>query len=81
MTRSCHYCNEPEQITPTGRKELRPYGPGGALVCFDCAYATPARAAETGIELQRAMNRIESQGFDIMLTDHGFLPVKLFGES
>ena len=24
-------------------KDLRPYGPGGALVCFPCATATPER--------------------------------------
>lgn len=28
--------------------DLRPYGPGGALVCFDCATATPERERATG---------------------------------
>jgi hypothetical protein len=35
---ACHFCG------PTGR-ELRPYGPGGSLVCFPCATATPERDA------------------------------------
>ena len=36
----CHYCG------PTDR-ELRPYGPNGANVCFPCAMATPEREKET----------------------------------
>jgi hypothetical protein len=36
---ACHYC------TKTG--DLRPYGPRGSMVCFDCAMATPERKAET----------------------------------
>jgi hypothetical protein len=28
-------------------KELRPYGPGGALTCFPCAFGTPEREAAT----------------------------------
>lgn len=35
----CHYCNK--------TNDLRPYGPKGAMVCFDCAMATPEREAET----------------------------------
>lgn len=36
----CHYCDKTD--------DLRPYGPGGAMVCFGCAMATPEREAETG---------------------------------
>ena len=35
----CHYCDE--------SSDLRPYGPRGAFVCFDCAMSTPERKAET----------------------------------
>jgi hypothetical protein len=35
----CFYCKSTE-------KELRPYGPSGATVCFDCAMSTPERALE-----------------------------------
>lgn len=38
--RACHYCK-------TAEKELRPYGPGGAWVCFPCAFETPERKAQT----------------------------------
>lgn len=27
--------------------ELRPYGPGGAPICFECAFATPEKKAQT----------------------------------
>lgn len=37
--RYCCYCEE--------QKDLRPYGPRGAMVCFDCAMSTPDREAET----------------------------------
>jgi hypothetical protein len=33
---TCYYCG------PTDL-ELRPYGPGGATVCYPCATATPER--------------------------------------
>lgn len=35
----CHYCGK--------TNDLRPYGPRGAMVCFDCAMSTPERKAET----------------------------------
>lgn len=36
----CFYCS-------ALHKEMRPYGPKGAYVCFDCAMATPERKAQT----------------------------------
>lgn len=36
MQRVCHYCGSTD-------RELRPYGPGGAFVCFPCVTATPER--------------------------------------
>lgn len=37
---SCLYCS-------TTTRELRPYGPGGAWVCFECAFGTPERKSQT----------------------------------
>lgn len=34
----CHYCDK--------TRDLRPYGPRGAMVCFGCATSTPQREAE-----------------------------------
>ncbi len=36
----CHYCGTTEH--------LRPYGPGGAPICFSCMKASPEREAEAG---------------------------------
>lgn len=36
----CHYCDTAH--------DLRPYGPRGSMVCFECAMASPERRAETG---------------------------------
>lgn len=35
----CHYCGT--------RDSTRPYGPGGARVCWDCAHETPEREVQT----------------------------------
>lgn len=35
----CHYCCRTDE-------ELRPYGPGGSMVCFDCA-TSPEHEGET----------------------------------
>jgi hypothetical protein len=46
----CHYCGRDEDHTLNERGkmtvELRPYGPGGAPICFECATATPEREAQ-----------------------------------
>lgn len=55
----CFYCS-------ALHKEMRPYGPKGAYVCFDCAMATPERKAQTG------------QAFDAQLDAAG--PVSVIGE-
>lgn len=39
MTERCHYCG-------TQESELRPYGPRGTWVCFECATSTPEREAQ-----------------------------------
>lgn len=39
----CSVCLHPEDDSDY---ELRPYGPMGALICFDCMQSTPARRAE-----------------------------------
>lgn len=36
---ACHYCY-------TTERELRPYGPGGASICFPCMKSDPERERE-----------------------------------
>lgn len=38
VAKHCHYC---QQAKP--RADLRPYGPGGAYVCFPCIKSSPER--------------------------------------
>ena len=54
----CHYCGLlTGQVDPRGKPvEMRPYGPGGAWVCFGCAMATPEREKETESNLGAAMD-------------------------
>ena len=41
---ACYVCHKAEEDDP--EVELRPYGPKGAWVCFDCMKASPEREAE-----------------------------------
>lgn len=54
---SCHYCGCTDDGKPD--HELRPYGPGGAAVCFPCAMKTPARKAETKKQTHAAFDAAE----------------------
>lgn len=50
-TRRCETCDCEDTFTghPGGdsKTELRPYGPGGSLICFRCAHATPQAEKQT----------------------------------
>ncbi len=66
----CHYCG------PTGAG-LRPYGPGGSLICFPCMKATPEReqtAKQAAIALVAAAAAISPHGA-VILTKNGPQPV------
>jgi len=39
----CYLCHKAEEDDP--EVELRPYGPNGAWLCFDCMIASPEREA------------------------------------
>lgn len=69
---TCHYCHE--AFNEAG--DLRPYGPGGALVCYDCAHATPERTATAKRAMQVSMAAAEAMSPDgaIVLNDEGFHP-------
>ena len=49
------YAQESQQCDMCGEiKELRPYGPNGETICYECAASTPEMRAST----ERAMKRI-----------------------
>ena len=51
MERQCGTCGRVEDRTLDERGkqkvELRPYGPGGTDICFQCAFATPDAEKQT----------------------------------
>ena len=56
--------------------ELRPYGPGGADICFECATATPEAKAQTRAAfgaLLDANTAISPTGV-VAITDEGLRP-------
>jgi hypothetical protein len=66
---NCHYCG-------TTEREMRPYGPGGSLVCFPCATATPEREKdmEAQFGLLLAANEAISPSGATVLTADGPVP-------
>lgn len=48
IARSCCYCGSEDE-------ELRPYGPGGKDVCFDCAMGTDERKRQTESSFARQL--------------------------
>jgi hypothetical protein len=77
--RACIYCKRPEDLVGRNAKgmfavELRPYGPGGALVCFECAMHPEHRE-----ETERAFKaRLDAAGDVAILTDEGPAPGREF---
>lgn len=43
----CGQCGRAENFQADSKSELRPYGPGGSLICYRCAFATPEAEART----------------------------------
>lgn len=43
----CETCKKPENFPDEPKSELRPYGPGGSMICFSCAFATPETEKQT----------------------------------
>lgn len=70
----CCVCNRAEDrsVDPETNKfrcELRPYGPGGKPICFQCAMSSPERTAEARSAMRRSL---EAVGDAVVLDDHGF---------
>ncbi len=75
--KACHYCAS-EAGTPIADSkevvELRPYGPDGADVCFDCG-TSPEHEAETSAAMLRLINGIVAGGYGIGITSEGIVPL------
>jgi hypothetical protein len=73
---ACHYCQQ-EEGTPIPDSdqviELRPYGPGGADVCFDCG-TSPEHKEETMVQMGMIVKQAMQEGKGIVITDKGIRP-------
>jgi hypothetical protein len=74
----CCDCKKPENnelgLNGMVQVELRPYGPGGAWICYDCAMGSDERKAIAEQNLAARFDAIEQAGKTIMLTEHGIFP-------
>lgn len=70
---ACHYCKQ-EEGTPipdsTDVIELRPYGPDGSGVCFDCG-TSPEHEEETMTNMLAIVMGIVKSGHTPVITDTG----------
>ena len=84
--RVCCSCGRPDRIeVKTGDSELRPYGPGGAWICFPCAM-TPERRDETDRQFGQQLSSAERTalaegGAGVVLTPDGPKPLLKKGPS
>jgi hypothetical protein len=62
----CFYCKEEKS-----EEELRPYGPNGERVCFDCAMATPERRLQTDQNFKNLLGAYMAVGKPIVFTKTG----------
>lgn len=60
----CHYCEQ--------TKDLRPYGPKGAPLCFKCMKASPEREKEAAANFSSQMFHCNSDA--VVGTKHGPVP-------
>ena len=69
--RKCFYCGTPE----TDGDELRPYGPSGAWLCFDCMKVDPERETEAKRQFGARLEHAGLVGGGVAtLTDAGIVP-------
>lgn len=68
MKEKCGTCERPNGL---GKRELRPYGPGGTNICFECATSTPKANAEAKRQFGAKLKEAGPRSF---LTEDGPLP-------
>ena len=72
---TCHYCGRTENFPRVESRgpqvELRPYGPGGACVCFQCMTATPEREAQARRKFGAQLEAAEAAGSGVSTLTSG----------
>lgn len=59
MLRTCYHCGLPGG---TGKRELRPYGPGGVDVCAECVLGDKAHPERENVAKQEPAKRFLHTG-------------------
>lgn len=70
--RHCSKCKRPE-TAGNGHSELRPYGKGGALICYDCMMSSPSDQTIAESQFGGLLDQIEGPA---VLTPRGPKPLK-----
>ena len=55
--------------------DLRPYGPNGKWVCFQCAFSTPDAKAETERNFVAQLESASNSSNMVMLSEVGPVPI------
>lgn len=70
----CYKC---DQLNGPKERELRPYGPGGQPICYECASATPETDAAAMAEFGRQLDAADKTTGVALLTKEG--PISYIG--
>lgn len=81
MERRCCYCGQLEDLNNNGQgffvRDLRPYGPGGALTCLSCVMSDPEKDAEAKRQMDKVFEAMEKRGEMPLFTQQGPVGVKV----
>ncbi len=65
---SAQVCGQCGVEAGKGKDELRPYGPGGSLICYSCGTSDPEAEEQARSEFDRLMGEVEGP---MLLTPDG----------
>lgn len=65
----CNTCKKPENFPEDPKSELRPYGPGGGMICFRCAFETPEAEARTEANFEALVEATNAAGLPFVIGD------------
>lgn len=71
---------KPKCIWCGTEKDLRPYGPNGAPICFPCMKDDPSREQEARRQLFKALDEAAKVTGCVLISNEGITPFDLSGE-
>lgn len=63
----CKTCGIPENFPKDPKSELRPYGKGGEMICFRCAFSTPEMESQTKANFEIIIEAVEASGLPFVI--------------